>query len=392
MSLGLNDLSGRLLELYKLRRDGSFFDQQRFLHLLQEQEAAAAAARAEELQSRETVARSEEANLNNQYEVARDWRQAQVSIEVKTELDRLERNLANSPFAYTADELHGLVYEATQGGARPVLLVAPFFNEDLNRESNDDGPHAFRVAIRRAWLNSPWASDVSTLDGALTRPLRNTDLDIALVQRALWDLPVLLVYGDVQTGTRVWPSLTAWNIVDTPDFRSIQVNFPPLALPAAVSDDRLRREERLAFEDELGRSTAVTTAMLSDWFHLARDGRPPSIHRTLPGEQALERRAAALGLVAAYEVAIEQGRTPIHEGRIAQADLLRAAGLRDEARTTARSILASLGGPGARLPSLSALQTLRAVLVDVGSAAEAAAALCLAEETARRSTLQSLGW
>ncbi|MFC8353824.1 hypothetical protein ACFUG8_13960 [Streptomyces cyaneofuscatus] len=370
MFRGINDLSGRLLELYKLRRDGSFFDQQEFLQLLREDEAI----------------------RSNDYEVERDRRQAQTSIYVKTEQDRLDRNFNNLPFDYPAEELHGLVSEATGGGAKPALLVAPFFHEELNKEGNDDGPHAFRVAIRRAWMNSPWAADVSILDGFMKRPLRNTDLDVMLLQRALWDLPVILVCGDIQAGSRVWPSLTAWNIVDSRDFRYIQVNFPSLPLPAGTSDENLSRSARLSFEDELGDSTAVTAGMLGEWFHLARHGRHPRIHRMLPEHRGLERRAAALGLTAAYEVAMDRGRIPLHEGMTEQAALFRTAGLSNQARNVALAALRTGEQRHREVLSLASLRTLQDVLRDVGNPEDLDEVTRRVEAAARLSVLRTLGW
>ncbi|MFF7492000.1 hypothetical protein [Streptomyces rubiginosohelvolus] len=381
MFRGINDLSGRLLELYKLRRDGSFFDQQDFMHLLREDEAAAAAS-----------VRSNEAIRNNGFEVERDWRQAQTSIYVKTEQDRLDRNFDNLPFSYSAQELHELVREATGGGTRPALLVAPFFHEELNKEGNDDGPHAFRVAIRRAWMNCAWSGDVRILDGFVKRPLRNTDLDVMLLQRALWDLPVILVCGEVQGGARVWPSLTAWNIVDSSDFCSIQVNFPSLPLPTGTSGENSYREARLAFEDELGESTAVTVGMLGEWFHLARYGRRPRIHQTLPENRGLERRAAALGLTAAYEVAMDRGRIPICEGMAEQAALFWTAGRHSEARSVALAALRAGEQTNEEALPLEALRSLQNVLREVGNSEEFNAVTRRVEAAARRAVLRTLGW
>lgn len=392
MFRGISDLSGRMLELYKLRRDGSYFDQQQFLHMLREEEAENAEERLVLREDRAFSARAEEAERSNEYEIARDWRQAQISVYVKAEQDRLDRNVENSPFAYSPEELHAVVAERSGNGARPVLLVAPYFDDELNSDGNDGGPHAFRVAIRRSWINSPWAGDVASLDGAVKRPLRNADVDIMLLQRALWDLPVVLVYGDVQRGRRVWPTLVAWNIVDSPDFRSIHVNFPQLSLPVESADEELRRSSRLAFEDELGESTAVTVAVLAEWFHLARYGRRPRLHETLPQDRGLERRAAALGLTAAYEVAVDCGRVSPDEARAEQAVLLLAAGRPGEARRAAMSVIGSAAAAHAELLPPDVLRRLRDVVAEVGTPDEAALAGRLVEEAARRSTMRSLGW
>lgn len=391
MFRGITDLSGRLLEVYKMKRDGSYFDQQQFAHLLRENEAAAAEVRNAEREERAANIRAEEASRSNRYEVDRDWRQAQISIQAKTDQDKIDRDIENSPFSCTAQELREWVCEATNDGSRPALLVAPFFHDELNREGNDDGPHAFRVAIRRAWVNSQWAADVGSMDGTMKRPLRQTDLDVALLQKALSDLPVILVYGDVQAGKRVWPSLTAWNIVDSGN-QAIQVNFPPLALPRNSADEEIRRTNRLAFEDELGYSTALTIGLLGEWFHLANYGRSPYIHRTLPENMGLERRAMALGLVSAYEVAIQRRRVGGITGRIEQAVLCRDAQFTDEARNFALNALNICESSSTSVIETSKARLLLDVLTEVGDPSQVARASRILEVISYRSTMRSLGW
>ncbi|MFD7649246.1 hypothetical protein ACFV5M_16575 [Streptomyces albidoflavus] len=392
MFRGITDLSGLLLQVYKLKRDGTYFDQQQFAHLLREDEAAAAEIRNAEREERAAAIRAEEASRNNRYEVDRDWEQAQISIQVKAAQDKIDRDITNAPFSYTAEELRELVREATNNGSRPALLVAPFFHDELNNEGNDDGPHAFRVAIRRAWVNSQWAADVGSMDGTMKRPLRQTDLDVALVQRALSDLPVILVYGDVQAGRRVWPTLTAWNIVDSGS-QSIQVNFPPLALPPASPDEEVQRANRLSFEDELGYSTALTIGLLGEWFHLANYGRAPYIHRTLPENMGLERRAMALGLVSAYEVAIQRRRVEGAHGRIQQAVLCRDARFSEEARNFALNALNMCESSNAPAINAPLARTLLDVLTgNGGDQSQVARAARLLETVAHRSAIRSLGW
>lgn len=391
MFRGITDLSGRLLEVYKMKRDGTYFDQQHFAHLLRENEAAAAEVRNAEREERAAAIRAEEASRSNRYEVDRDWRQAQISIQVKTDQDKIDRDIENSPYSCTAQELREWVCEATNDGARPALLVAPFFHDELNREGNDGGPHAFRVAIRRAWVNSQWAADVGSMDGTMKRPLRQTDLDVALLQKALSDLPVILVYGDVQAGKRVWPSLTAWNIVDSGN-RSIQVNFPPLALPRNSADEEIQRTNRLAFEDELGYSTALTIGLLGEWFHLANYGRSPYIHRTLPDNMGLERRAMALGLISAYEVAIQRRRVEGAAGRIEQAVLCRDAQFADEARNFALNALNICESSNTSVIDTSQARLLLDVLTEIGDPSQVARASRILEVVSYRSTMRSLGW
>jgi hypothetical protein len=390
---GLLDLSGRLLDLYRLRRDGSYFDQQRFLASLRQQEAAIAESRWVQREEYSARIRADEAARDYRREVERDWRQARINIETKLLLDRHDRRLENSPLTLEPEEMRDHVTAATGDGQRPVLLIAPFYQEHLGRQASDDAPNAFEVALRRSWFEVPWSGDLAPLGGAIRRPLRNTDIDLMLIQQALHDMPVVLVCGEVQGGQRVWLSLVAWNVVTVPNAPSVHLTFPALPLPQAAAAGESDGAARLAFEDQLGQLVAVTAGMLGEWFHLMKDGRPPRLHTMLPTELETERRVVAANAAAAYEVAIQRRLVDRVEARVRQAQVYADAGLADRAAATAQEALDALQG-SSNQPARQRMDLLRqlvAALEEVGDEAAAEAARRKLEELARRSLLDSLG-
>jgi hypothetical protein len=332
-----------------------------------------------------------EAAISNSYEIERDWRQARIGIEVKAIQDKMDRELEESPFSYSSDDFYALVRDATRGGEVPALLVAPFVRDNLSGQENADGPHSFRVAIRRQWLQSPWSSDLVSLDGALKRPLISTDVDIFHIQRALRDLPVILVYGEVQSNSRVWPALCAWNIVDSPELRSVQVNFPPVSLPGASHQDPPDSNSILAFEDELGGSTAITAGLIAEWFHLVKYGRIPRLHTLIPAALNSERRVIAAGLAASFEVALERNRVDVVSARVGQASVYLDVGLRAQAISAASQALTATESSTVRVAPQS-IRRLAEILGTLGLPDEANRARLALEAAARRAILRNFGW
>ncbi|MFC9331495.1 hypothetical protein [Kitasatospora sp. NPDC057015] len=394
MFKGLVDVSGRMLELYKLRRDGNYFEQQDYLHEIREREAEAAKQRLIESEERTRATRLSESEDIQRNALERDWQQADVQIYSKVTLERLTRQIENSPFSHSYDEFYELAHEASRGGQIPVLLVAPFFREDASRQENDDGPHSFRVAVRRSWMGSPWSGDLGLLDGAISRPLRGTDADLLILRHALRDLPAVVVYGEVQSGVRVWPSLAAWNIADTSSMRSIQVNFPPLSIPVEAVGPDAHPTSRLQFEDELGYSISVTAALIAEWFHLANFGRTPSLHQALPLAMAPERRSIAAGLAAAFEIALERGHVSESVARVNQAVLFGDSNLSSQAsRATERAL--TLIESMAETPTRDTVYQLRQLLLICNVSGDHVLAdrtTELLEAVARESLYRDFGW
>ncbi|MGW7413826.1 hypothetical protein [Streptomyces sp. NPDC054863] len=384
-------MSGNLLTLYKIKQDGSFRDQQELLHQLRELEAGNAQQRALQNESQASRNRAQEAAVSTTYESERDWRQARIGIEVKAIQEKMDREFAESPFAYTNSEFYDLVHDATRGGEIPALLVAPFVRDNLSGQENNDGPHSFRVAIRRKWLQSPWSSDLVSLDGALKRPLTGTDVDIFHIQKALRDLPVILVYGEVQSNSRVWPALCAWNIVDSPELRSVQVNFPPVSLPRDDPQGSVNSNSILAFEDELGGTTAITAGLIAEWFHLVKYGRMPRLHTLIPSALESERRVIAAGLAASFEVALERNRVDILSARVGQARVYLDVGLQNQAASSALQALAITESGTGHLATQS-IRRLAETLDSLGLPDEADRARLALESAARRAIIRNFGW
>ncbi|MCG7524333.1 hypothetical protein MHW47_07760 [Streptomyces sp. OfavH-34-F] len=358
---------------------------------MRELEAGNAQQRALQKEQQASRNRVHEAAIGDSYEIERDWRQARIGIEVKAIQDKMDRELEESPFSYTPSDFHALVHTATRGGDIPALLVAPFVRDNLSGQENTDGPHSFRVAIRRKWLQSPWSNDLVSLDGALKRPLIATDVDIFHIQKALHDLPVILIYGEVQSSSRVWPALCAWNIVDSPDLRSVQVNFPPVALPPASPQSSHNSDSILAFEDELGGSTAITAGLIAEWFHLVRHGRIPRLHTLIPAALEAERRVIAAGLAASFDVALERNRVDVVSARLGQARVYLDAGLREQAISAASQALIAAESSEDQVPTHS-IRQLAQILDSLGLTEEARRARIALESVARRAILRNFGW
>jgi hypothetical protein len=369
---GLSDIGGRLLEIYRIRRDGSFFEQQNFLADLKKAEEERAGDR----------------------EIDKDLRQAEISVSVKNKLDRQERLLANSPFSYTPEEVRRIAIDATDKGRVPALLIAPYHNDNLSLKDNSDAPHAFRVAVRRSWLATPWSADLAPLDGIVNRPLSNTDLDVLLIQQTLHDLPIVLVYGEVQGNLRVWTSIVAWNLVETPQVPSIHVSIPPIPLPSNTSDTTQPDQHRLAFEDDLGARVATTIGVLGEWFHLVKYGRTPRIHRLLPREMDHERKAIAGSLAAAYDLTIERNTMHNFPAQAEKAVIYAEAGLDSRAIETGRDALEHLrrAEDTSARERLYCLRRLALAFDTAGETTYYAEVRSLVEATAREVVLDDLGW
>jgi hypothetical protein len=282
-----------------------------------------------------------------------------VTASVIREMAAQERALTNSPFADTADVVHDRVVEATDGGRRPVLLIAPFYHEE-------GGPTApgFVVALRQSWLTSGWHDDLAPLAGLLNRPLEHLDVDLQVVQQALHDLPVVLVHGQVQDGGRVWPALSAWNIAPGTGGSSLHLTFPSFDLPDAGD-----RRARLELGDTLGRMFALTAGNLGDWFHLLHHGRAPQVHRMVAAGEDAERHFLATSAADAYDVLLANDQLTAERVWVRQARTLADGGLPDVAGRIAATALDRLGDASAlpvttRIALLSELVGVFALLAE----------------------------
>jgi len=376
---GITNISDQLLELYKIRRDGSFFEQQAFSSKLREYEAAAADERAVKREVLMARLGEQRAQADHTRDASSQLLSAYIQVALQRELKRDAQLLENAPFDYNHAQLANIVTQETENGAKPALLIAPFFSDELSVAEADGGPPTFRVAIRRSWMRCPWSNDVTLLDGLLTRPLRKTDLDVLSIRETLRELPVILIYGEIQRQNRVWCSISAWNIAPPYTGQSITMNLPPLPFPQTD----MHTSERIEFEDALGWAVAVTSGLLAEWFHLNKTGRTPTLHRRL-GADTISLREVGPGLAAAYDVAIENGVVDLVAGRANQAILLSDSGY-NEAALDILKVVAEKLERGACITSADTLDVLTRA-IDI---AEESSLLSLAESIRASLALES---
>ena len=323
---GVTDITDQLLKLYQIRRDGTFFEQQAFLAQSRDYEAENAAMRATKREILLAKLGEDRANADHRRDIEYQPANARLQVGLLRELRADAQIARNAPFGFDPDHLRNIVRDATNEGAKQALLIAPFFNDELSVEQADNGPPEFRTAIRRSWLGTPWTSDVALLDGLLTRPLRNTDVDVLMIRQVLHDFPVILIHGEIQRQNRAWCSISGWNIAPRRTSEAININLPPLPFPDKTPDGR----ERIEFEDGLGWAVAVTAGVLAEWFHITRTGRAPRLLVSSAGAR-FPLREVGPSVAAAYEVAMADGAIGVISGQANQALLLADSGYAEAA-------------------------------------------------------------
>jgi hypothetical protein len=126
----------------------------------------------------------------------------------------------DSPFAHDEDRTRDLVAAATDGGRRPALLIAPCLGDTgaaadaRSAEACADGDETPTrcLPLTDAMRGAPWDRDLGRTTGIVRRPLRRADTDVPAIRAVLHDLPVVLVYGTVESDRRVRVHLVAWNL------------------------------------------------------------------------------------------------------------------------------------------------------------------------------------
>ncbi|MER5597032.1 hypothetical protein [Streptomyces sp. NPDC002265] len=417
------NLLARDRELRKDRRQEADTAYERALHRdrqmaeQREQDARAAHERALERDRILAGARAQEATVAHQRSLERDlyltklrieeaelafeWSrqlavvQSRIQVDTQQELQRLAREQANSPFAYDVEKVREKVLEKTGGGNRPVLIIAPFHYEDSGQRNGAAEPGS-ALGIRQAWLTSAWSLDAEPFAGLVTRPLIWPDADVQTIRTTLHDLPVILVQGQVQANTRLWLSLSAWNLGDTSGTRVVDTHFPPMLLPGAEAGERPSPLERLAFEDHIAELVTLTAGAHAEWFHILKSGRAPRLHNLLPAGRDSDRRVLAANSAALYEVCAERGIVSPERARLTQAVVLAEGGHETRAVDVLRSSLALLGSTtakGARDPELADLLSRLVRLVeeraDPGAKRLFATAL---DELREQALLHRFGW
>lgn len=282
-----------LLDLHRMRRDGSFREQQDYLAKLHAQQA------------------KEDVTLR---------------LMAEEQAKRRDRLIENSPFDRSADEVHQLVLAETEDGRAPALLIAPF-----TRDPVGPGKSAYRLAISTSWQRVPWRGYLKSVDGLIVRPLDHGDVDLHAIRQALHDIPAVLIHGGILADRRVLPEIVVWNLVDEASPRSrqqvpppaVRISLPMIEVPAHEAGDPVGAE--LQAQDQLVPLCILVAGMLGDWFRTVQFGQAPGLYRLLPA--ADERRLAARGGVSALDVAVERRRLDPATALVRQAQICADAGL-----------------------------------------------------------------
>src|SRR5262249_5972709 len=139
-----------------------------------------------------------------------------------------ERELRNAPFELTPLQVRDRVMDAGGGGRRPGLIPVPL---RVVGSGTSDLPD-LRELIRRAWYRQPWQEDMVVLDGLVTRPLERTDTDVQTIHRALYGLPVVMIYGQFNRYSELELEVATWGLAEGLDTSVLQLRLPPAVLPS----------------------------------------------------------------------------------------------------------------------------------------------------------------
>jgi hypothetical protein len=365
---GALDVGDRIIEICKLKTDGSFYEQQEFKSRLRERETAIAAQQ------------------QDQSAAAADWRGLEVALATLSQTDRLNRILAANPFRLSIEDTKQLVYDASSDGTHPVLLEAPInARKDAAKSSEQD---ILDLDIGNRWSRHPCAEDVTPLGGVIDRPLRHEDLDVHIIATSLSEVPVILTYGQLKADSTLWLSVYAWNIVAKGAIRDpLKIALPSLQLPDASSSS----PELRAWKDEVCALITSIIAMLAQWYYLVNCGRKPTLEKLASLAGGSEVRALlARQLIAAYEIlALEHSSADI---RLDQAELFADAGMNAQASVFALSILDHVRAQTPEATDYGVLERLVNILSMIGDDASAKEAGELLEDRSRSAVQRILGW
>ena len=362
-------LGDRLLDLYKIKRDGSFYQQQEYASRLREREAAVAA----ELAAVDAA--------------SSQWRGLDIALASMSQADRLNRFLSTNPLRLSPEDTKQVALEASSGGKRPLLLEAPI-NVDKHA-SSFKALKTLDLGVGQRWSRHPCADDVHTLTGVIERPLKHQDLDVHLIARAMPEIPAILIYGHVDAENSLWLSIYAWNIVaNNPDQEPMRLAFPRIDCPDVSTTSRALQE----WKEKVVTQVITIIALLGQWFFLVRHGRKPTLNKLSgPGHDNEMRALLARQLVAAYEVLAFEGNSSV-DLRMDQAELFVDAGMHAQASVFALSMLDQLRKKAQSETDYPVLQRLAALLETTGDEASASEAAGLLEARSMEAVHRILGW
>lgn len=211
-----------------------------------------------------------------------------------------ERELRNAPFELTPLQVRDRVMDAGGGGRRPVLIPVPL---RVVGSGTSDLPD-LRELIRRAWYRQPWQEDMVVLDGLVTRPLERTDTDVQTIHRALYGLPVVMIYGQFNRYSELELEVATWGLAEGLDTSVLQLRLPPAVFPSvgtSTKSDQGDVEDQIdaarvcrGFEEEIGQLCAIVAGACAEWFHVTNAGRRPRLHTLIPATWEVPRKTLAI--------------------------------------------------------------------------------------------------
>ena len=366
---GALDVGDRLLEIYKIKTDGTFYQQKEFESHLHEREDA--------VRAEQTAALAADS----------DWRGLEIRLATLSQTDRINRLLAANPFILSPEDTTALVEKASAEGTHPVLLEAPI---DIDKRVTRTGQQELLdLDIGQRWARHPCAADVTPLSGVISRPLRNQDVDVHIIASSMSDIPVILTYGHVKADRTLWASVYAWNIIaNDPEPAPLTIALPSIPYPDA--DEHSVEMQR--WKQEVSSRIEIIIALLAQWFFLVKRRRKPTLDKLIVLDSGLEIRALlARQLVAAYEIIASEEHSSI-DIRLDQAELFTDAGMNAQASVFALSILDYVREQNVQETNYPALERLTRILTAIGDQASTTEARELLESRSRVTVQRVLGW
>jgi hypothetical protein len=366
---GALDVGDRLLEIYKIKTDGTFYERKEFESRLHEREDSVKAERKAALAADS------------------DWRGLEIQLATLSQTDRINRLIAANPFCLSVEDTRDIAEQTSLEGSYPVLLEAPIGID--KRLSGDSQQDVLDLSIGQRWGRHPCAADVKPLSGVISRPLYNQDVDVHIIANTLSNVPVILTYGYAKADGTLWVSVYAWNIIaNEPQRDPLKIALPGISYPDISENSEAIQE----WKDEISRRIQTIIALLAQWFFLVHHGRKPTLEKLTALDGGSEIRALlARQLVAAYEIVASQDNTRT-DIRLDQAELFADAGMNAQASVFALSILDQIRQQLPYGTDFLALERLIRILGAIGDHASTIEAKELLESRSRITVQRILGW
>jgi len=365
---GALDVGDRIIEIFKLKTDGSFYQQKEFEYRHRQREAEITA------------------QLKAQSKAVSDWRSLEIELATLSQTDRLNRLLAANPFHLSIEDTKQQVYNASASGTHPILLETPISAQ--RQTTGDSEGDILDLDIGNRWSRHPCAEDVTPLGGVIDRPLRHQELDVHIIAESLSEVPAILTYGQLKADNTLWLSVYAWNIFAKGAKRDpLKIAMPSFRYP----DAPFCSSEVRAWKDEVSSRIITVIALLAQWYYLVNYGRKPTLDKLTSLSGGSEVRALlARQLIAGYEIlASEYSSVDI---RLDQAELFADAGMNAQAGVFALSIFDHVRAQALEATDYRVLGRLSNLLRLIGDDASAKEADELLEGRSKAALQRILGW